>query len=226
MKKSNLLIFTLVIAGLFFMATGCAKVIKEEEIKKSAAPSAQAQEEKAVVGKAEEVKQEKVAEQPIKQEAAAAVKEEKIAEQPVTEAPVSEAAAQAGKEASAAAAAGDEMTELTKKDEALFAVYFDFDRFTIMDDMKPVLDKNAQWLKKKDGVKIQIQGHADERGTNEYNIALGERRAQGIKKYLVDSGVNEARLFTISYGEEKPADPGHTEEAWAKNRRGEFVIIK
>jgi peptidoglycan-associated lipoprotein len=211
MKKSSLLIFTLLIAGLFFMAAGCAKVVKDEEIKKAGEPAAQTQEEKAAKAKEE----------------AAAVKEEKIAEQPIQEAPVSaEMTAKAEKEASAKAEAGDEIAGLAKGKGMLLAVYFDFDRFTIRDDMKSVLEKNAEWLKKNSAVAIQIQGNCDERGSNEYNIALGERRAQSIKEYLINYGVKQSRLSTISYGEEKPADPGHTEEAWAKNRRGEIVIIK
>ena len=71
---------------------------------------------------------------------------------------------------------------------------------------------------------VVIEGHCDERGTEEYNIALGERRANSAKKYLINLGVNPSQLSTISFGEEKPADPGHNEEAWAKNRRDEFVV--
>jgi peptidoglycan-associated lipoprotein len=72
--------------------------------------------------------------------------------------------------------------------------------------------------------KIVIEGHCDERGTAEYNIALGERRAKSVKRYLINLGVDSSQLSTISYGEERPADPGHNEAAWAKNRRAEFVI--
>jgi peptidoglycan-associated lipoprotein len=74
-------------------------------------------------------------------------------------------------------------------------------------------------------VKIQVEGHCDERGTNEYNLALGERRANAAKKYLVSLGVSTDRISSISYGEEKPLDAGHNEEAWSKNRRGHFVIL-
>ena len=257
MKRDNkLFIFVLLIAGLFFIAVGCVKVVKQEDIKKAAEPSpvVKAQEEKASAAQKEAtaVKDEKVVEQlpaakPQEEKAsaakketaakkeAAAVKEEKVVEQPIREAPVSETTAKlvpeslnhgAEKEVSAKAEAGDETTELARKQGMLLTVYFDFDRFTIRDDMKTVMEKNAEWLKKNNGIKIQIQGHADERGTNEYNIAIGERRAQVIKQYLADSGVDKAKLSTISYGEERPADPGHTEEAWAKNRRVEIVVIK
>ncbi len=203
MKKNSLSIFVLAITVIVLMAAGCMKVVKQEEVQKTAEPSpvVKPAEEKI----AAEIKGEKVAEQPIKQEAADAKGE---------------------KGPAAIVETKDEVSEMAEGQGRLLVIYFDFDRFSIVDDMQPVLDKNAQWLKKKEAVKIQIQGHADERGTNEYNIALSERRAQGVKQYLVDSGVNEARLSTISYGEEKPADPSQTEEAWAKNRRVEFVIVK
>jgi peptidoglycan-associated lipoprotein len=74
-------------------------------------------------------------------------------------------------------------------------------------------------------VKIQIEGHCDERGTIEYNLALGERRANSTKRYLISLGIGDKRISTISYGEEKPLDPGHNEEAWAKNRRAHIIVI-
>jgi peptidoglycan-associated lipoprotein len=86
------------------------------------------------------------------------------------------------------------------------------------------LKANSAFLKKFPNIKIQIEGHCDERGTNEYNLALGERRANSTKKYLLSLGVSENRMSTISYGEEKPMDSAHNEEAWAKNRRAHFVI--
>lgn len=198
MRKNNLPIFTLIVTSLFFIVIGCVKLVKEEETKKSAAAK----------------------------EEAAAVQETKVAEQPIQETPLSEAAAKAEKEVSAKAVAGDEITELARKKGMLLTVYFDFDRFTIRDDMKSILEKDAIWLKENPGVNIQIQGYCDERGSDEYNIALGERRAQSIRGYLINYGINQSRLSTISYGEERPVDHGHTEEAWAKNRRGELVIIK
>lgn len=103
-------------------------------------------------------------------------------------------------------------------------IYFDFDKSFIRDDAKPVLEKLASYMKGHKNVRIQIEGHCDERGTNEYNFALGERRAQAAKNYLTDLGVDGTRIKTISYGEERPADPGHNESAWAKNRRDVFVI--
>jgi peptidoglycan-associated lipoprotein len=103
-------------------------------------------------------------------------------------------------------------------------IHFDFDKSFIRADAKPVLGKVAAFLKKNPGAKLQIEGHCDERGTPEYNLALGQRRANSAMKYLVNLGIDASRLSTISYGEEKPADPGHNEAAWAKNRRAVFDI--
>jgi peptidoglycan-associated lipoprotein len=103
-------------------------------------------------------------------------------------------------------------------------IHFDFDKSFIRNDAKPILQKVAAYMKKTPGAKLQIEGHCDERGTSEYNIALGQRRADAAKKYLRNLGVDGGRLSTISYGEERPADPGHNETAWARNRRAVFVI--
>ncbi len=103
-------------------------------------------------------------------------------------------------------------------------VYFDFDKSVLKAEAQANLKKKAEWLKANAGVSATIEGHCDERGTNEYNLALGERRAESAKKFLVDLGVDAKRLTTISYGEERPVDPRHNEEAWAKNRRAHFVV--
>jgi peptidoglycan-associated lipoprotein len=103
-------------------------------------------------------------------------------------------------------------------------IHFDFDKYDIRPGDAAILKENAALLKKYPNVKIQIEGHCDERGTNEYNLALGERRANSTKSYLLSLGVSTDRLSAISYGEEKPLDPGHNEEAWAKNRRAHFII--
>jgi peptidoglycan-associated lipoprotein len=103
-------------------------------------------------------------------------------------------------------------------------VYFDFDKYDIRPADAAILKENAALLKKYANIKIQIEGHCDERGTNEYNLALGERRANSTKNYLMTLGVSPGRISTISYGEEKPLDPGHSEEAWAKNRRAHTII--
>jgi len=105
-------------------------------------------------------------------------------------------------------------------------VYFDFDKSDLKPDARETLSRNAEWIKGHPTSKVQIEGHCDERGTEEYNLALGERRANAVKNYLVSLGIDADRLYTISYGEELPADPGHTEEAWAKNRRAHFLVTK
>jgi peptidoglycan-associated lipoprotein len=105
-------------------------------------------------------------------------------------------------------------------------IYFDFDKFELKAESVEVLNELAAYLKANPGIKATVEGHCDERGTNEYNLALGERRAKAAYDYLVSQGVDESRLETISYGEEKPVDPGHNEEAWAKNRRAQFVLGK
>jgi peptidoglycan-associated lipoprotein len=106
-------------------------------------------------------------------------------------------------------------------------VYFDFDSYVLSSAARDTLNKNAEYLLKKSvSVKIQIEGHCDERGADEYNLALGEKRAKAALNYLVTLGVPAARLSFISYGKEKPADPGHDEAAWSKNRRDEFAIVK
>jgi peptidoglycan-associated lipoprotein len=105
-------------------------------------------------------------------------------------------------------------------------IFFDFDKSNITPDAKAILDKNAEWISKNPTAKIRIEGNCDERGTNEYNMALGERRATSAKQYLVTLGIAANRLTTVSYGEEKPLDPGHDEAAWAKNRRDDFKVIE
>jgi len=108
----------------------------------------------------------------------------------------------------------------------MLPVYFDFDSSTIRADQVERIETNADFLKKKGEVRIRIEGNCDPRGTNEYNLALGERRAQSAKRYLINLGVDEARLDTVSWGEEKLLLYGHDEISWAQNRRDDFVIIK
>lgn len=103
-------------------------------------------------------------------------------------------------------------------------VFFDFDKFAIRDDQKAALDTNVAWLKANPRAKLTIEGHCDERGTPEYNLGLGERRAKAVKDYLVAAGIAADRIVTVSYGEERPFVLGHDEAAWKWNRRGHFVV--
>jgi peptidoglycan-associated lipoprotein len=101
-------------------------------------------------------------------------------------------------------------------------VNFDFDKFNLRDEARATLKKHAEWLNKNKDVMIVVEGHCDERGTAEYNLALGERRANAAAKFLVDMGIDAKRIKTLSYGEELPLDKGHSEAAWARNRRAHF----
>lgn len=104
-------------------------------------------------------------------------------------------------------------------------VHFDFDRYEIRMSDAAILKENAAVLKKFPEVKIQIEGHCDERGTSEYNLALGERRANSTRQYLLSLGVEAGRISIISYGEERPLETAHEEEAWGKNRRADFIVV-
>lgn len=103
-------------------------------------------------------------------------------------------------------------------------IYFDFDKSDLKPETQEVLKSKAEWLRKNPGESVIIEGHCDERGTNEYNLALGDRRAQSAKNFLINLGIARSRLTTISYGEERPADPRQNETAWSKNRRDHFVL--
>ncbi|HEX9759027.1 MAG TPA: peptidoglycan-associated lipoprotein Pal [Nitrospiria bacterium] len=102
--------------------------------------------------------------------------------------------------------------------------FFDFDKALVREDAKTILRENANWLRSNPNVKVQIEGHCDERGTTEYNLALGERRAQATKRFLVAMGVDSSRISTISYGEERPFCMGTDENCYQKNRRAHFVV--
>jgi peptidoglycan-associated lipoprotein len=103
-------------------------------------------------------------------------------------------------------------------------VYFDFDRSEITASARAALEQNAKWLLGRGNAQVKVEGHADERGTNEYNIALGERRAQAVKRVLVALGVPAANLSTVSYGEEQPVCREHEESCWQKNRRAHLAV--
>ena len=112
----------------------------------------------------------------------------------------------------------------TPDSSPLKEVYFNFNRSDIRADARATLKSNAAWLKSNPAVRAQIEGHCDERGTTDYNMALGAKRAQAVKDYLVNMGIPAARLSTISYGKEAPVCKETTEACWQKNRRGRFVI--
>jgi len=105
-------------------------------------------------------------------------------------------------------------------------ILFDYDKYDIRDEEKQTLKAVADYLRKNTSQKVLIEGHCDDRGTSEYNLGLGDKRAQSAKDYLVSLGVPSSRIDTISYGKEKPLCPEHTEDCWAKNRRDHFVVLK
>lgn len=103
-------------------------------------------------------------------------------------------------------------------------IFFAFDDSTLTAEAQRILRRKADFLRRNPGVRVRVEGHCDERGTGEYNLSLGDRRAESVKAFLVDLGVGPERVATISYGEERPLDPGSNEAAWALNRRAEFTL--
>lgn len=124
-----------------------------------------------------------------------------------------------GEDALGAAGLGGPMTPERFVNEDIF---FEFDSSALTPEAQEILKAKADWLRRNPDARVLIEGHCDSRGTNEYNIALGERRAEGVKNYMMSLGVGGGRMRTISYGEERPLVPGESEEAWAKNRRAHF----
>lgn len=118
-----------------------------------------------------------------------------------------------------------ELIRLAEETGSLYTIYFNYDSYAIGSDFIETIKKNAQWMKSNPSVSIILEGHADERGGNEYNLALGQRRAQSIERFLTDFGVKRQNLTILSYGEEKPVNDGHNEEAWKENRRVEVNIL-
>jgi peptidoglycan-associated lipoprotein len=143
---------------------------------------------------------------------------------PVAAPPAAESPAPGTPSYSTAYPPGSSFTAPVDRRSRLDAIYFDFDQAELKPEYRRVLETNAEWLRRNPAVRIQIEGHCDERGSVQYNLALGERRAESAKRYLESLGVDGNRMQTISYGEERPAAPGSGEEAWARNRRAEFVV--
>ncbi|HJV34040.1 peptidoglycan-associated lipoprotein Pal [Geomonas sp.] len=153
---------------------------------------------------------------PVKQEAPKAVAKPQSVEQKVVEQPVAPAASDAQRQA----------RELAALQNDLQKIYFNFDSANLSEQARNNLVKNADLLRKSEKAKVRIEGNCDERGSDDYNLALGEKRAKEAKQYLVGLGISGDRLSTVSYGKEKPVAAGHDEASWAKNRRDEFVILR
>ncbi len=144
---------------------------------------------------------------------ASTIKETPVKSEPVREASIGDKSGEANAGDSAALSAG-----------SLETIYFDFDSYLLSPAAREILVRNAQKMKAKGGMRIRIEGNCDERGSDEYNLALGEKRAKSAMQYIISLGVPANRLSVISYGKEKPADSGNDDGAWAKNRRDEFVV--
>jgi len=204
-----ILALLLVIPGLLF-TTSCAK----KTIKSDAALAAEAA---------------KKAEAEAARKAAEEAARKKAAEEAAAEAARKKAAEEAARQAALAAQKAKEDAEKRKILSAmqLFEsedIYFEYDQSRLLPAAREVLKKKAAWLQANPDAIILIEGHCDERGTNEYNLALGERRAHSARTFLSDLGIDASKMTTISYGEERPLDLGHSEGAWAKNRRAHFEI--
>jgi len=229
--KRNLIIVTLVafaFSSVFFLSS-CAKkqvVTAEEELK--AAPTEEAakavEEEKPAVTEAakevEEAKEEIAKEEQVKIERLQELEEAKKAEAVEEEKAIEE---------KAAALEFDEERAYRERMAAQVeaeSIYFDFDRSFIRPEYRPLLEKKVAFLKEFPEYNLRIEGNCDERGTNEYNLALGDRRADSAKSYLISRGISADRIETLSYGEERPLAVGHNETAWAQNRRDDFVLMK
>lgn len=135
------------------------------------------------------------------------------------------AADEAARRAAAAEAARLEAEAASARAAIAEMVYFDFNKDDIRDDAKPTLDAKVGILNANAALRLRIAGHTDDRGSDEYNLALGQRRAAAVQRYLVSHGVDASRFETVSFGKERPAVQGEDEAAWAKNRRAEFEII-
>ncbi len=151
------------------------------------------------------------------------LEEEKVAQPTSMTTPVA-AAPTATKAAAATGAVIKVGNRIVEIGDRIFPVYFDYDKAELRSDTRKTLDELAQWLKINPSVSLRVEGNCDERGSNEYNLALGETRASSAKKYLVYLGISPDRLETLSYGEEKPSCSESNESCWSQNRRDDFTI--
>jgi len=191
--------------------TGCAK---KAALKEGAGLAGAAQEQKAVSAGTTAAQDDAAARE-------RALREKELrekAEREAAEKAAREAAEKAKKEAAAKAAAILQELKIAN-------IHFDFDKYNLRPDAQEILKKGAPAYLKYRDYKLVVEGHCDERGTAEYNLALGEKRAMEAAKYLVNLGIEKERIRTISYGKEMPLDKGHDEAAWAKNRRAHFVVF-
>ncbi len=194
-----------IVPGLLFTVSCAKKVIQSELTAEEATPAAAAVEEPAAVDNADLAAQEDAARQ-LEMQAEEDLRQTQMAEQ-------------AAKEEDMERAKMAAMQMFMNED-----VYFDFDSSALADMANNVLSRKAEWLRMTPDASVIIEGHCDERGTSAYNIALGDRRAESAKAFLLDLGIDASQLTTISYGEEQPLDSSKTEQAFRQNRRAHFAI--
>ena len=209
--KRNLIIAVLVVFAFssVFLLSSCAKkqvVTEEKEVKAPPKEVAKVEEEKPAVKEVKEAEEDKKAEE---------AKLEKLKELEMAK----------KREAEAKAAEEKAWQERRIAKVEAESIYFDFDKSFIKLEYRAVLQAKAEFLKDDPNIHIRIEGNCDERGTNEYNLALGERRANSAAKFLVSLGISPDRIETISYGEERPLASGHGGGAWAQNRRDDFTVV-
>jgi peptidoglycan-associated lipoprotein len=209
-----------VIPGLFFTAS-CAKKTVKTDASMTEAGQEEAKAEAAVEKKVEQAKQkedagQKELERQRELARQQALEEERLRDQRRREMALAERKRQAENDR--------QLAEIQMKIFLGELVLFNYDSSVLTPEAQERLTKKAQWLQKNSGAKIIIEGHCDERGSVEYNLALGERRAEAAKSFLVDMGISASRLTTISYGKERPFVKGNYESAWSLNRRAHFVI--
>ena len=223
-KKVKITKYLLLVISILFLSigTGCAKRVVQSE----ATPFTPLKmESKAATVKSEEKAAEKSLVSP-PDSSAAQERERKIREETLREETLREKAARERALREEAARREALAREAALKKTSLESVYFDYDQAIVREDQKEIMMKNAQWLKSNPQIRVKIEGNCDERGTAEYNLALGQRRADTVKDFLEGLGIVPKRMQAISYGFERPKDPGHDEAAWAKNRRADFVPIR
>lgn len=208
---------------VFFMVmliiTGCASVEKTEEISSAAPMAAQTakQDLPDLAAPAKDV--EVVPPDAIPPSVSDTIESRRLASETIQQENIKAESAPKPEQAAPAQKALGTMSA------SLHIIYFDYDRYVIRDSDKDNLAQNAKWFSENKTAKVRIEGHADERGEEDYNLALGDKRARGVKNYLQSMGIDPERLSTLSYGEERPAADGHDEDVWAKNRRVEFKLI-
>lgn len=196
------LALAVIIPGLLFTGACAKKVVKSEPTVTTTQPT----EDKSAIEAARKAEEQRKAQEAARQ--AELERQRKIEEQRLKE---QEEAARREKMAARNIFVSED-------------VYFDFDSSALTSAAQGVLQRKAEWMRANPDASVIIEGHCDERGTNAYNLALGDRRAESAKAFLTDLGIDATRLATISYGEERPVDSGQSEEAWAKNRRAHFVV--